>query len=149
MLIYLEKKLFEKYKPEKALSTFVVHSAYYGLSEEKRKFDNHKKKYREISLDELFQGSSDDMSQVSLSYLEKIGAHGVVEYTTPEDLYIAKELLELIIDHFGEEDTKVLLGYTDRRTEAERLSISYDAYCKRLLRKTLAFLPVLEEAGYY
>jgi len=74
------------------LSTFVAHSTNYGLSEEQRKFKTRKKNYQEISLDELLQGSSDDMSQVSLSYLEKIGAHDVVEYTTPEDLCIAKEL---------------------------------------------------------
>ena len=146
--IYLEKKLYEKYNPEKALSTFVAHSANYGLSEEKRKFDNRKKKCQEISLDELLQGSSDDLSQVSLSYLEKNGVHGIVEYTTPEDLCIAKELIELILDHYGKDDAKVLLGYTDRRTEAERLSITYDAYSKRLFRKTRDFIPVLEEAGY-
>ncbi len=148
ILIYLEKKLHEKYNPEKALSTFVAHSTNYGLSEEQRKFKPWKKNYQEISLDELLQGSSDDMSQVSLSYLEKIGAHDVVEYTTPEDLCIAKELMEIIIKHFGERDAKVLLGYTDRRTEAERLSITYEAYCKRLFRKILSFLSVLEETGY-
>ena len=146
--IYLEKKLYEKYNPQKALSTFVAHSANYGLSEEKRKFDNRKKKCQEISLDELLQGSSDDLSQVSLSYLKKIGVHGIVEYTTPEDLCIAKELMELILDHYGKDDTKVLLGYTDRRTEAERLSITYNAYSKRLFRKTRDFIPVLKEAGY-
>ncbi len=92
--------------------------------------------------------SSDGYCGSSISFLEKIGADGLVDYTTPEDLVIAKELLEIIINHFSENDARVLLGYTDRRTEAKRLSISYDAYNKRLQRKISAFLPVLKEAGY-
>jgi len=45
-----------------------------------------------------------------------LGADDLVDYTTPEDLIIAKELMELIIDHFGENDAKVLLGYSRDRT---------------------------------
>ena len=56
--------------------------------------------------------------------------------------------MELIIDHFGEDDAEVLLGYSDRQTEAKRLSISYDTYCKRLSRKIHSFVPVLMAAGY-
>ncbi len=77
-----------------------------------------------------------------------LGADDLVDYTTPEDLIIAKELMELIIDHFGENDAKVLLGYSDRHTEADRLSISYNTYCKRLSRKIRSFLPILKNAGY-
>ena len=77
-----------------------------------------------------------------------LGADGLVDYTTPEDLVIAKELMELIIDHFGEDDAEVLLGYSDRLSESARLSISYYTYCKRLSRKIDSFLPILENAGY-
>jgi len=96
----------------------------------------------------LAQQSTDGYCGSSVSYLEKSGADGLVDYTTPEDLVIAKELLKIIFNHFGEDDARVLLGYKDRRTEAERLSISYDTYSKRLQRKITTFLPVLKEAGY-
>ena len=144
----LDKKHYEKYDSEKSLSTFIVHYTNYDLNIQIRKQRNEKKNYPKISLDGLAKQSSDGYCGSSISFLEKIGADGLVDYTTPEDLVIAKELLEIIINHFSENDTKVLLGYTDRRTEAERLSITYDAYSKRLFRKTRDFIPVLEEAGY-
>jgi hypothetical protein len=56
--------------------------------------------------------------------------------------------MELIYDHFGEDDAEVILGYKDRQTEADRLSIRYDTYCKRLSRKIRTFLPILKDAGY-
>ena len=133
----IDKKHYEKYDSEKSLSTFIVHYINYDLNTQIREQRNEKKNYPKISL-----------SGSSVSYFEKIGADGFVNYTTPEDLVIAKELSEIIINHFGEDDARVLLGYTNRRTEAERLSISYDTYSKRLQRKITTFLPVLKEAGY-
>lgn len=133
----LVNKDYEKYDSKKSLSTFVVHYINYDLNSQTRKQRNEKKNYPKISL-----------SGSSVSYFEKSGADGLVNYTTPEDHVIAKELLKIIINHFGEDDARVLLGYADRRTEAERLSISYDTYSKRLQRKITAFLPVLKEAGY-
>jgi len=145
---FLYKKLYEKITPDKTVSTFIVHATNYGLNSQLRKQKYEKRNYQSISLDALAEESSDGYCGSAISYLEMLGADGLVDYITPEDLIIAKELLELIINHFGENDAKVLLGYKDRKTEAERLSISYDAYCRRLQRKIRAFLPVLEEAGY-
>ncbi len=144
----LDKKHYEKYDSKKSLSTFTVHYTNYDLNIQIRKQRIEKKNYPKISLDGLAQQSSDGYCGSSVSFLDKLGADGLVDYTTPEDLVIAKELLEIIINHFSENDARVLLGYTDRRTEAKRLSISYDTYNKRLQRKISAFLPVLKEAGY-
>ncbi len=145
---FLSKKLYEKITPEKALSTFITHTTNYMLSTLIREQQREKRNYPRISLDGLAEESSDGYCGSSVSFLGELGADGLVEYTTPEDLVIAKELLELIYDHFGEDDAEVLLGYKDRRTEAERLSIRYDTYCKRLSRKIRAFLPILKDAGY-
>lgn len=145
---FLRKHLYEKITPEKTLSTFIIHTTNYGLNGQLRKQQQQKRNYPSFSLDGLAEESSDGYCGSAVSFLEDLGAEGLVDYTTPEDLIIAKELMELIIDHFGEDDAKVLLGYTDRRSEAKRLSISYDAYYKRLQRKISAFLPVLQEAGY-
>lgn len=145
---FLGKKHYEKYDSEKSLSTFIVHYTNYNLNIQIREQRNEKKNYPKISLDSLAHQSSDGYCGSSVTFLEKLGTDGLVNYTTPEDLVIAKELSEIIINHFGENDARVLLGYTDRRTEAKRLSISYDTYSKRLQRKITAFLPVLKEAGY-
>jgi hypothetical protein len=145
---FLSKELIKKITPDKTVSTFIVHATNYGLNSQLRKQKQEKRNYPTISLDAFAEDSSDGYCGSAISYLEMLGADGLVDYTTPEDLVIAKELMELIIDHFGENDTEVLLGYKDRKTEAERLSISYNAYCKRLQRKIAAFLPVLENAGY-
>ena len=145
---FLDKKLYEKITPGKILSTFIVHTTNFGLSGQLRKQQQEKRNSPSISLDGLAEGSADGYCGSATSFLETLGADGLVDYTTPEDLVIAKELLELIFDHFGEDDAEVLLGYSDRQTEAKRLSISYDTYCKRLSRKIHTFLPILKNAGY-
>ncbi len=145
---FLRKHLYEKITPEKTLSTFIVHTTNYGLNIQLRKQQQEKRNYPSISLDGLAQESSDGYCGSAASFLETLGADGLVDNTTPEDLVIAKELMELIIDHFGEDDAEVLLGYSDRLSESNRLSISYDTYCKRLSRKIHSFVPVLEAAGY-
>ena len=145
---FLCKKIYEKITPEKTLSTFFVHTTNYGLNGQLRQQQQEKENYPSISLDDLAEESSDGYCGSAISFLETLGADGLVDYTTPEDLVIAKELMELIIDHFGEDDAEVLLDYSDRQTESNRLSISYDTYCKRLSRKIKSFVPVLEAAGY-
>jgi len=145
---FLSKKLYEKITPDKTLSTFIVHTTNYVLNVQLRQQQREKRNYPSISLDGLAEESSDGYCGSAISFLETLGADGLVDYTTPEDLTITKELTELIIDHFGEDDAKALLGYSDRHTEANRLSISYDTYCKRLSRKIRSFVPVLKAAGY-
>lgn len=145
---FLSKKLYEKITPEKKLSTFIVHTTNYGLNGQLRKQRHEQRNYPSISLDALAEKSYDRFCDSAISYLKMLGADGLVEYTTPEDLVIAKELMELIYDYFGENDAEVILEFKDRRTEAERLSIRYDTYCKRLSRKIHAFIPILKDAGY-
>ncbi len=145
---FLEKKLYEKITPDKTLSTFIVHTTNYVLNVQLRKHQQEKRNCPRISLDSLAEVSSDGYCGSAISFLKTLGADGLVDYTTPEDLVIAKELMELIIDHFGEDDADVLLGYSDRQTESDRLSISYYTYCKRLSRKIDSFLPILKKTGY-
>jgi hypothetical protein len=145
---FLSKKIYEKITPEKTLSIFITHTTNYGLSVQIRKQQQEKRNYPSISLDALAEKSPDGYCGSAISFLEALGADGLVDYTTPEDLVIAQELMDLIIDHFGEYDAAVLLGYSDRQTESNRLSISYDTYCKRLSRKFHSFVPVLKNAGY-
>ncbi len=145
---YLSKNHYEKYDADKSLSTFAAYYTYYNLNTQIRKQRNEKKNYPKIRLDSLAQQSSDGYCGSSVSFLSELGADGLVEYTTPEDLVIAKELMELIYDYFGENDAEVILEFKDRRTEAERLSIRYDTYCKRLSRKIHDFIPILKDAGY-
>jgi len=145
---FLRKKLYEKITPDKTLSTFIVHTTNYGLNVQLRKHQQEKRNYPRISLDSLAEESSDGYCGSAVSFLETLGADGLVDYTTPEDLIIAKELQDLIIDHFGEDDAEVLFGYSDRLSESNRLSICYDTYCKRLSRKRHSFVSVLKAAGY-
>ena len=145
---FLSKELVEKITPDKTLSTFIVHTTNYMLNVQLRKHQQEKRNYPRISLDSLAEESSDGYCGSAISFLEMLGADGLVDYKTPEDLIIAKELMELIIDHFGEDDAEVLLGYSDRLSESDRLSIDYYTYCKRLSRKINSFLPILKQAGY-
>jgi hypothetical protein len=146
--VYLIKKLHEKYQAEKALSTFILHIINYTLNALIRKCDIQHHRHNHISLEKILKDGCGNLDEVSLDFLERLGAEGLVEFTTPEDLIIGKQLLELMIEHYGIEDVMVLLGFEDRHAAAERLNMAYDSYCKRLMRKTLLFLPVLEKAGY-
>ena len=130
--IYLRKRLYEKYQAETALSTFMLHFINYSLNALSRKCDTHRRHYHEIFLEDLDGLESDCIAEI----------------TTPEDLIIGKQLLELMIKHYGIEDVLVLLGHEDRQAAADRLKLTYESYCKRLFRKTLLFLPILDHAGY-
>lgn len=103
---FLRKKLYEKITPDKTVSTFIVHTTNYGLNGQLRKHQQEKRNYPSTSLDSLAKESSDGYCGSAISFLEMLGANDLVDYTTPEDLVIAKELMELIIDHFGEDDGK-------------------------------------------
>ena len=146
---YLLKKLFEKYTFENALSTFILHCVNYTLSNLLRKCDTRRLHAREISPEKLIRDNGGNLDDVTLDFLSRIGAECLVNYTTPEDMTIGRELLELMIAHFGIEDVRVLLGDEDRQTAADRLSMTYESFCKRLFRKTVLFLPVLNQAGYF
>ncbi len=129
---YIRKKTLEKkYQSEKALSTFVTHCCYNNLRDFKKFVERYY--YRSgISLDAMIDGGFPEPAEI----------------TTPEDLFIGKELRELIFEHFGTTDALVLLGYEDLKKTATTLGMTYDAYRKRLWRKKEQFKAFLEKQGY-
>jgi len=145
---FLSRKLYEKCKPEKPLSTFCTYFASYSLNGQLRTEKHRRKHYKAISLDSLAQDSHDNDWAYTEEFLEPAENEPLADHLTPEDFLHAKELLELIIKHFGYDDAAVALGCKSRRAEAKRLGITLDAYCKRLQRKTDSFKIVLKKAGY-
>ena len=145
---FLSKKTYEKCKPEKPLSTFCTYFANYSLNGQLRTEKLQRKHYRVVSLDSLAQDNHDNDWAYSDEFLEPAENESLADYLTPEDFFHAKELLGLIINHFGYDDAAVALGCKSRRDEAERLGIAINAYTKRLQRKTASFKKVLIEAGY-
>ena len=61
---------------------------------------------------------------------------------------IGKELFDMALDHFGQDDLEVLLGAKDRDAVARQLGIGYGTYQKRLERKRRRFKTILHQAGY-
>jgi hypothetical protein len=145
---FLSREIYEKCKPEKPLSTFCTHFANYSLNGQLRAEKLHRKHYRAVSLDSLAQDNHDNDWAYSDEFLEPAENESLADYITPEDFLNAKELLGLIINHFGYDDAAVALGCNSRRAEAKRLRIALDAYTKRLQRKSASFKQVLIEAGY-
>ena len=145
---FLSKSLDIKCHPGKTLSTFFVHFVNYSLSELIRQQVNEKKCFRRVSLDAIAEETADNDWGSATAFLESASCEILADELTPEDLVIARELQNLISNHFGENDTAVLLGWQNRESEADRLKISKEAYCKRLQRKTGFFKDVLEKAGY-
>jgi hypothetical protein len=145
---FLSRELYEKCKPEKPLSTFCTYFASYSLNGQLRKEKRRRKHHQAISLDGLAQDTHDNDWAYSDEFLEPAGDKSLADHITPEDFLHAKELLDLIIKHFGYDDASVALGCKSRQAEAKRLEITLDAYSKRLQRKIGSFKIVLKEAGY-
>ena len=145
----LTKNLHRKYKPGRSLSTFITHTTNYGLKHQIRKESQRRQNRQEISIDGILADQSEDTATLQfLDEMVKPGFKGFIDRDTPEDLCIARELLGLVLDHFGAEDAKVILGIKDRKTQANHLGISYQAYCKRLQRQLDDFIAVLKQHGY-
>lgn len=140
---YYEGGLPERYDPDKAkVSTFVVGFINKALNNLLRKATAQKRK-------EPYTVPYTEDEQIQVAGLHQ--GNGPVELCdaiTPEDYCIGKELLELALEHFGRKDTEVLLGLEDRKAAAEELDLDYQAYCKRLARKTSMFKNILSQAGY-
>ena len=126
---FAEKGCHRKYDPTKKASVpvYVTRKVDWLLKDFKRRKDGAKPNPLDLK------------KQLPESFLEKLDIEGVVDGITPEDLLIAKELMEAMYRFFGPADAEVILGYRDRRTEADRQGLSYETYCKRLYRETLAF----------
>jgi hypothetical protein len=148
---YLVKKHYRKFDPKRGrLSTFITHYTDKYLNHIIRKYntlDNH----RIDTIPEDYEDALDDNNRArhSLSFYEKRGlVDELIETRTPEDLFIAKELWEVIVKIVGLNDTLVLMGLKDRHEEAERKGMNYYSYCQRLHRKKLLLRSVLRELGY-
>jgi len=145
---FLSKCLYVKCHPSKTLSTFFVYFVNYSLSGLIRRQLNEERCFPKVSLDSIARKTHDNEWGSSASFLETASGGRLADEITPEDLLVAKELQELISNHFGEDDSEVLLGDRSRESEADQLNISEAAYCKRLQRKTDSFKIVLKDAGY-
>lgn len=107
------------------------------------------KKSRTIPLSELYIGDRIPRGGSSIEPYEREGMDGLINLNTPEDELIGKELMQMALDFFGDDDLSVLLGARDRKDEAERIGVDYYSYCKRLKRKTQKFRSHLENIGYF
>ena len=116
-----------------------------------RKYVRINKKCRMEPLPEDYEDALDENHRAghSLRFYEKMGRHDdLFENTTPEDLFEAKELWELIVDIVGFNDSLVLIGVRDRKTEAEEQGLDYYTYCQRLYRKKRSLKKILLALGY-
>lgn len=145
---FLSKGLYVKCRPGKTLSTFFVHFVNYSLNVLIRQQVSEDKCFPRVSLDAIAEETADNDWGSSKAFLETASRDPLADELTPEDLVIAGELQGLISNHFGEDDTAVLLGHRNYHSEANRLEITEVAYRKRLQRKTSSFKDVLEAAGY-
>lgn len=147
---YKGQKKHKRHDPNlSCLKTYVLTFCYYGVLSLVREMRKHDAHLSLIPLDQYFQGEKiNGRSGASYEPYEQEGIEGLVEPNNPEDILIGKELMQMALDFFGEEDLEVLLGAKDRTAEADRLGISYDAYLKRLDRKRQRFKTILIQAGY-
>jgi len=135
-----------KYDPElSSLESYVAWFVYYSLLT----ILNACKQSEIILLSELKCEDSIKKQGISTNFMERRGVEGLVNFETPEDLLLWKELLLETYTFFGKHDWRVLVGLNDRKTEAQRLGIEYDIYRKRLLRRCAVFRIYLKNIGYF
>ena len=147
---YKGQKKHKRHDPNlSCLKTYVLTFCYYGVLSLVRELKKHDAHLSLIPLDQNFQGEKiNGRSGASYEPYEQEGNEGLVEPNNPEDILIGKELMQMALDFFGEEDLEVLLGAKDRTAEADRLGIRYDTYQKRLERKRQRFKTILQQSGY-
>jgi len=143
---FVSKKHYEKINPATGkLSTFMTHYANFSLLNIIKKHNRENSKNKNVPLPDDYEDTFSQKWRHSLSYLEKKDfSGGLIEKKSPEDLYLAQELLEKLEEFFGEDDLEVLQGDRTRREEANRKGIDYDTYRKRLYRKRLDFIQELD-----
>ena len=138
------------HNPDKScLETYVLRFCYYGVLSLVNEFKKYGVESSWVPLSQNSNGENIN-GRLGASYepYENDGVEVLLDPETPEDLLIAKELMQMALDFFGKEDLEVLLGVEDRDTVAKRLGICYDTYQKRLERKRRRFKIFLEQAGY-
>ena len=143
------QKQHKRHDPNKScLRTYVLSFCYYGVLSLVRECKNFDADGSWMPLSQNDQG--EPVSKIGPSYenYERDGIEGLVDPDTPEDMLIGKELMQMALDFFGQEDLEVLLGAKDRNAVAKRLGIGYDTYLKRLDRKRQRFQTILQQAGY-
>jgi hypothetical protein len=144
------RNMHRRHNPDKScLETYVLTFCYYGMLSLVKKYKKNLGETSSISQTQNKQGEKiDGRSGASYEPYEKDGIKELLEPDTPEDLLIGKELFDMALDHFGQDDLEVLLGAKDRDAVARQLGIGYDTYQKRLERKRRRFKSILHQAGY-
>jgi hypothetical protein len=132
-----------------SLESYVAWFAYYQLLTIIEQCRQYLQKRRTVPLADHYVGDRISRSGMSIEPFEREGFEELVNPDTPEDMIINKELMEMALNHFGEDDLEVLLGASSREDEAKRLNIDYFAYCKRLSRKKKRFRSHLKKIGYF
>ena len=147
---YKGQRKHRKFKPEKScLETYVLNFTYFALLTLVRQCKKHDSDgEREIPFSQLSDYEPIQTMGNSIDSFERQGIEGLIDEEDPEDILIGKELIEAATDHFGDNDLAVILGIKDKRAEATRLGLGYDAYRKRLLRKIGKFKDFLNDNGY-
>ena len=139
-----------KFNPEKScLETYVLNFTYFCLLSLIQRCKEHEAgKEKEIPFSQLATDTSIHTMGTSIESLERDGIEGLIDEDDPERILLGQELMEAATDHFGDNDLAVVLGLKDKRAEAERLGIEYDAYRRRLQRKLDKFRSILKDDGY-
>lgn len=148
---FIERGIYIKFDPDRgSLTTFIAYTARNDLWRQLRKYGViYGREF--VSLDQYMEWQIESDTQD----IESAGSQGkrtqndrALYIGAPEQQLINKELVALAEKHFGTLDTEVMMGYMDRKSAARELSLPYETYRKRLLRKIHSFRPALTEAGY-
>lgn len=130
------RHMHRRHDPKKScLQTYVLTFCYYGVLSMVKKCKKYLGRTSSVPKGQKKDGKKiEERSGASYEPYEKNGIEELLELDNPEDLLIGKELMQMALDHFGQDDLAVLLGAKDRDAVATKLGIRYDTYQKRLER---------------
>jgi len=140
----------KKFDPEKScFETYVLNFIYFALLSLVRQCKNQDAGNAiEIPFSQLTDHEPVQQIGKSLESLERQSIKGLIDEKNPESILMGEELMQMAMNHFGESDLAVILGITDKQTEAKLLGLDYDTYRKRLQRKIFRFRNFLNDNGY-
>jgi len=169
-LKFIEQKILDQYDPSlSSLKTYTAHKTWGKMLDLRKSYDriygknqfkmlkvfhsqnsfipenNFCIRYKDEAIDEK---SSPELDEKLYTKDQVAVFNRLIEYRSPEDIAIDNETLVLVHEYFDEVDILVLEDIIDRKEAAERSSLSYDAYCKRLQRKINSFKILAAKAGH-
>jgi len=143
---YVDRKHYKKYDGLHSISTWIVHYIYHNINNLVRRYRPRTSGEGVDTNFDLLDGRNKNFVLYASEYEDWLELPN--EYTNPENILVAKQLLEMMYSYFGKRDLDVIIGKATMLDVIKRYRFNYDQYWVSLNRRKEKFRSVLMAKGY-